>query len=197
MSVGSSQIESNNQGAPENQQQAMSGSRKWMFRSTDIDSAPCLPMLKPPDNPLSSINLQPIEPPSQTPNATLSPIETPCVQLQSPTHLMQCPSKLEPISTMVPPKPIPGEPEEDFLRRKREYWRIKKKEQRARKAIRDKGIIPRRSSSNWRPILPAPGLQTHVRAAQVCKNKTCFIVYRLCLLSRVILNNEDCRLHIT
>ncbi len=118
------------------------------------------PTLKPPDNPLSSINLQPIEPPGQILNSTLSPVETSCAQLQSTTPLIQAPSKLIPISTMVPPKPIPGESEEDFLKRKREYWRIKKKEQRARKAIRDKGITPRRSSNNWRPILPAHGLQT-------------------------------------
>ncbi|XP_050931445.1 uncharacterized protein si:dkey-28a3.2 isoform X5 [Lates calcarifer] len=115
---------------------------------------------EPPENPLSSINLQPIEPPGQTPNSTLSPMKIPCSQLQSPTHMIQPPTKLAPMSTMVPPKPIPGESEEDFLRRKREYWRIKKKEQRARKAIRDKGITPRRAANNWRPILPAQDLLT-------------------------------------
>lgn len=78
--------------------------------------------------------------------------------------MIQPPTKLAPMSTMVPPKPIPGESEEDFLRRKREYWRIKKKEQRARKAIRDKGITPRRAANNWRPILPAQDLLTQVRA---------------------------------
>ncbi len=174
MNVGPSQIVSNSLGASENQQQAMPGSQKWMSRSTDVDSASSLPTLKPPDNPLSSINLQPIEPPGQTPNSTLSPIKIPCAQLQSPTHMIQPRTKLAPISTMVPPKPIPGESEEDFLRRKREYWRIKKKEQRARKAIRDKGVTPRRASNNWRPILPAQDLQTQVRAAQVYKT-TCFV----------------------
>lgn len=160
MNFGPSQIESDHVGAPENQQQAMQGAQKWMSASTDEDSAPCLPTLKPPDNPLSSINLQPIEPPGESPESALSPIKIPCAQLQSPPHMIQSPTKLAPISTMVPPKPIPGEPEEDFLRRKREYWRIKKKEQRARKAIRDKGITPRRTSNNWRPILPAQDLQT-------------------------------------
>ncbi|XP_045920501.1 uncharacterized protein si:dkey-28a3.2 [Micropterus dolomieu] len=156
MNVGASQIMS----TPENQQQAMPGSPKWMSRSTDVDSAPSLPTLKPPDNPLSKINLQPIEPPGQTPHSTLSPIKIPCAQLQSPTDVTQSPTKLAPTSTMVPPKPIPGESEEDFLRRKREYWRIKKKEQRARKANQHKGITPRRASNNWRPILPAQDLQT-------------------------------------
>lgn len=70
--------------------------------------------------------------------------------------MIQPPNKLAPISTMGLPKPVPGESEEDFQRRKREYWRIKKKEQRARKAIQDKGIAQRRASKNWRRILPAP-----------------------------------------
>jgi len=72
------------------------------------------------------------------------------------------PTKLASITAMVPPKPIPGESEEDFLRRKREYWRVKKKEQRARKAIRDKGVTPRRAPNNLRPILPAQDTQTQV-----------------------------------
>lgn len=147
-------------GAPENQPQAMPASRKWISRSTDVDPAPSLPTLMPPDNPLSSINLQPFEPPGHTPNSTLSPIKIP----QSPKHLVPPLTKLAPLSTMVPPKLIPGESEEDFLRRKREYWRIKKKEQRARKAIRDRGITPKRASNNWRPILPAQDQQTQVRA---------------------------------
>ncbi|CAJ1086503.1 uncharacterized protein si:dkey-28a3.2 [Xyrichtys novacula] len=140
------------------QKQSMPRSGKWTSRSTDMDSPPILPTLKPPENPLTSINLHPIEPPLHTP--TLSPIKVPCSPIQTPTHTVHSPTKLVPISTMVPPKPIPGESEEDFLRRKREYWRIKKKEQRARKAIREKGGAPRRSTSSWRPILPAHDLQT-------------------------------------
>lgn len=58
---------------------------------------------------------------------------------------------------MVPPKAISGESEEDFLRRKREYWRVKKKEQRARKAIREMGG---RTPNHLRSILPAQGLHT-------------------------------------
>lgn len=170
MNIGPSQIMSDYLGAPENQQQAMPGSQKWISRTTYVDSAPSLPTLKPPDNPLSSINLQPIEPPGQTPHSTHGPLKIPCAQLQSPMHMIQPPTKLAPISTMVPPKLIPGESEEDFLRRKREYWRIKKKEQRARKAIRDKGITPRRAAKNWRPILPAQDLQTQVRAVRYIKH---------------------------
>ncbi|XP_078147855.1 uncharacterized protein LOC144543546 [Centroberyx gerrardi] len=156
----------------ENQQQATPGSspdqprvRKWTLEvpeSTDVDSAPSLPTLKPPDNPLSSINLQPIEPLGQSPNctSTRNPVKIPCVPPRSPQHMLPAPGKLAPISTMVPPKPIPGESEEDFLKRKREYWRVKKKEQRARKAIRDRELTQRRASNNWRPILPAQGLET-------------------------------------
>ncbi|XP_070710931.1 uncharacterized protein [Pempheris klunzingeri] len=166
LNVGPSQTICDHVGAPEHQQQAMPASQKWMSRSTDVDPAPSLPTLKPPDNPLSNINLQPIEPPIQTPNSTLSPIKIPCARSQSPTHMIQVPPKLAPISTMVPPKLIPGESEEEFLRRKREYWRIKKKEQRARKAIRDKGVTPRRASNSWRPILPAQDPRTQDRAAQ-------------------------------
>lgn len=162
---GPSQSQSNYIGTPENQlEEAMPGPQTWT--STSTDSAPCLPTLKPPDNPLSSINLQPIEPHGQTPDATISPIKIPRAHFQSPTRLAQTPTKMAPIITMVPPKLVPGESEEDFLRRKREYWRIKKKEQRARKAIRDKGITPRRASTNWRPILPAQDMPTQVRAAQ-------------------------------
>ncbi|XP_054457240.1 uncharacterized protein si:dkey-28a3.2 [Anoplopoma fimbria] len=159
VNIGPSQNASDCQGAHENPQQAMPGSRKWVSRSTDLDPAPSLPTLKPPDNPLTSINLQPIEPPL-TPNSTVSPIKIPCSPLRSPTRIIHTPTKPSSITSMVPPKPVPGESEEDFLRRKREYWRIKKKEQRARKAIRDKGISPRRASNNLRPILPAQDPQT-------------------------------------
>ncbi|XP_041636011.1 uncharacterized protein si:dkey-28a3.2 [Cheilinus undulatus] len=134
--------------------------REWICRSTDVDSSPTLPTLKPPENPLTSINLQPIEPPPQTPVPTLSPIKIPSAHLQTPPQMT---NKLSPISTLVPPKPIPGESDEDFLRRKREYWRIKKKEQRARKAIiekRDPFTSRSRSTNSWRPILPAQELNT-------------------------------------
>lgn len=140
--------------------QAILGAQKWISGSSEVDSAPCLPTLKPPDNPLSSINLQPIELPGQTQDSTLSPTNIPGAHPQSPTDLIQLPNKLVPVTTMVPPKPIPGESEEDFLKRKREYWRVKKKEQRARKAIRDKGITPNRDPSNWKSVLPAQDVQT-------------------------------------
>ncbi|KAM9836466.1 uncharacterized protein ACBR49_018911 [Aulostomus maculatus] len=151
---GPSQVVSNFSGVTENHPQALPCSGKWTSISTDIDLAPSLPTLKPPENPLYSINLHPIEPPCPTPDPTLSPIP------QSSKHLGPSPTKLTPLNTLVPPKPIPGESEEDFLKRKREYWRIKKKEQRARKAVQDKGIIPKNTSNNWTPILPAQDLQT-------------------------------------
>ncbi|XP_019955776.2 mucin-5AC [Paralichthys olivaceus] len=151
--VGPSQIVSRCLDASENQQQAMPRFQISMSPSTDVDSA-CLPTLMPPDNPLSSINLQPIEPHVKTSDPTLSAIKIPS-QLHSPSHMMHSPCKLVPVSTMAPPKPIPGESEEDFLRRKREYWRIKKKEQRARKAIQDKAGTTKRVAKDWRPILPA------------------------------------------
>ncbi|XP_029382188.1 uncharacterized protein LOC115058806 [Echeneis naucrates] len=150
----------------ENQQQAGSSSQRWMPEETEMDPSTCLPTLEPPENPLSSISLQPIEPPGQTPSSTLTPMKITCSQLQNPSHVIQSPAKLVPMSTLVPPKPIPGESQEDFLKRKREYWRIKKKEQRARKAIRDKGIRPKRVSNNLRPILPAEELPMHVLATQ-------------------------------
>ncbi|XP_036968741.1 uncharacterized protein si:dkey-28a3.2 isoform X1 [Acanthopagrus latus] len=158
MNAGPLQTESEYLGAPENRQKAMPGPAKWTIGSTDEDAATCLPTLKPPDNPLSSINLQPIEPPVQTLTSTLSPIKIPCDQLKNPTHLIPL-TKIAPLSTLGPPKPIPGESDEDFLKRKREYWRIRKKEQRARKAIRDKGNIPSRAN-NLRAILPAQDKQT-------------------------------------
>ncbi|XP_029943986.1 serine/arginine repetitive matrix protein 2 [Salarias fasciatus] len=119
------------------------------------DAAPSPPTLKPPDNPLSSINLQPIEPPGPSPPAVLSPIRIPSPQPQSPAHTLPSPpARPPPASTLAPPKPVPGESQEDFLRRKREYWRIKKKEQRARKASQQKDSPPKMaSSSSSRPVL--------------------------------------------
>nr|XP_057923882.1 uncharacterized protein si:dkey-28a3.2 isoform X2 [Doryrhamphus excisus] len=122
-----------------NEPHAMSSSLKWTSRSTDFLAA-----LKPPDNPLSTIKLSPIEPPSQTPNPNPNKITPSSKHFQA----------VAPLSTMGPPKPVPGESKEDFQKRKREYWRIKKKEQRARKAVGDKGIAPGRAS-NCKPILHA------------------------------------------
>ncbi|KAM4537187.1 uncharacterized protein PAE49_021558 [Odontesthes bonariensis] len=162
MNVGSSQNVTNFARVSESQHR----SQDWTSQSTEVDPAPSLPTLKPPDNPLSIIDLQPIESPGQSPNSTLGPRKLPCAPLPSPTMMIESSTNLAPISTLVPPKPVPGESEEDFLRRKREYWRIKKKEQRARKAIRDKGISTRSAFSNWRPILPSQDLQKRTRAAK-------------------------------
>ncbi|XP_076006720.1 uncharacterized protein LOC143000957 isoform X2 [Genypterus blacodes] len=142
-------------------EQATASPQKWMSEvsdSTDVDSAPSLPSLEPPDNPLTSITLQPTEL-SRAPNSTQSPSKIPDAQSPTSQHLLPPPIKLTPISTMVPPKPIPGESEEDFMKRKREYWRIKKKEQRARKAIQDKELTQRSTSNYWRPALPVQGTQ--------------------------------------
>lgn len=141
--------------------------QEWMPRSTEINLAPPLPTLNPPENPLSSFGLQSIKFPSQSQNSTLSPVRMPCGETESPTNMVWSPTKLAPTNTMVPPKPIPGESEEDFLRKKREYWRIKKKEQRAKKAIQVKGVIPRTLSNNWRSIVPVQDPHTPEEAAQV------------------------------
>lgn len=86
---------------------------------------------------------------------------------------------------MVPPKPIPGESEQDFLRRKREYWRIKKKEQRARKAVREKGIT--QSFNSWKTRLPPLGLQTEVRVA----TSLFFLAYWHVMIIVFILHTTD------
>ncbi|XP_072315447.1 uncharacterized protein [Eucyclogobius newberryi] len=88
------------------------------------------PTIKPPDNPLSNMNIQPIEPSL----SKLRSITIPCQPKKNNVQYVASRS----IGTIVPPKPIPGESEEDFQKRKREYWRVKKKEQRARKAFQDK-----------------------------------------------------------
>ncbi|KAM9835376.1 uncharacterized protein ACBT44_017492 isoform 1-T2 [Syngnathus typhle] len=74
-----------------------------------------LPTLRPPQNPLSGLTLLlPVRPPA------------PLKRLRPPGA--------------GPPKRRPEESEEDFVNRQREYWRIKKKEQRARKCVADKGV---------------------------------------------------------
>ncbi|XP_061921014.1 uncharacterized protein si:dkey-28a3.2 isoform X2 [Entelurus aequoreus] len=122
-----------------NEPYTTSASLKWISRSNDF-----LPTLKPPENPLSSINLHPIEPPGPSTNTTLRPIKI----TQSTKHFQA----LGFLSTVGPPKPLPRESKEDFQKRKREYWRIKKKEQRARKAVGDQGMASR-TASNCKPIL--------------------------------------------
>lgn len=100
-----------------------------------------IPALQPPDNPLSSANMQPIEAPGQHITSNLRSMTIPYPLKQNNA------SPVKSVSSLVPPKPIPGEPEEDFQKRKREYWRIKKKEQRARKAFQDKDKSPKPSCS--------------------------------------------------
>lgn len=116
----------------------------------DVDCLPpSLPTLKPPDNPLSSFNMQPIEPSCQTLTPTLRSVTIPCAPSQNSAQILPPPGTLS--SHLVPPKPIPGESDEDFQRRKREYWRIKKKEQRARKAFQEKRRAP---DSSWSTLSP-------------------------------------------
>ena len=132
--------------------------RKWTAQENS-NAAPALATLTPPDNPLSSINLFPIEPLVPTSGSSASyggpPKPAHHAQPTKPKPAQASPTKLLPISTLAPPKPIPGESQEEFLRRKREYWRVKKKEQRARKAIRDRELSQRRAPGNWKPIRPA------------------------------------------
>ncbi|XP_077357415.1 uncharacterized protein LOC144004241 [Festucalex cinctus] len=104
----------------------------------DLDSA--LPTLKPPENPLSSIILHPIEPPALLKWFWPSPA---------------------PVNTLRPPKRQPEESDEDFLKRKREYWRIKKKEQRHKKSMGEKGN-PQRSGTC---VPPAQNLQDFCQRA--------------------------------
>ncbi|XP_030194485.1 uncharacterized protein LOC115529687 [Gadus morhua] len=131
--------------------------RRWTVHENS-NAAPALATLTPPDNPLSSINLFPIEPlaPTSGRHASYgSPVRPAHTQPPKPKPAHASPTKLVPLSTLAPPKPIPGESQEEFLRRKREYWRVKKKEQRARKAIRDRELSQRRAPGNWKPIRPA------------------------------------------
>ncbi|KAK7910276.1 hypothetical protein WMY93_014960 [Mugilogobius chulae] len=99
------------------------------------------PTIKPPENPLSSVNVQPAE--SRQRSVTI-----PSPQKQNNAQYVASRS----IGTIVPPKPIPGESEEDFQKRKREYWRVKKKEQRARKAFQDKDKSPVQAAPKICPI---------------------------------------------
>lgn len=116
--------------------------------------ASCFSVLEPPANPLCTLGLQPIVPLPKMSDYAPVPAESPCARF--PTAACAKPT---PVSTMAPPKRVPGEREEDFLRRKREYWRIKKKEQRAKKAIQEKGITVNRVSSD----APSQNIQTQVR----------------------------------
>ncbi|XP_054914716.1 uncharacterized protein si:dkey-28a3.2 [Poeciliopsis prolifica] len=134
--------------------------QKWTPRATETETASSLPTLKPPDNPLTSIQLQPIELPDGHQNPILTPIKISCAQLQSPLNKVESSAQAAPTCIMMPPKPIPGESEEDFLRRKREYWRLKKKEQRAKKAFQYKGrTSTRASSASSSSDLPGQDLQ--------------------------------------
>lgn len=151
----------------ENKQEAAPGSspdsplvRKWSLQVQDAADSLIspIPTLTPPANPLASIKLLPIEPSpsSKLPVASKPHTAKSPYALNSQTGKMPSPaSSWLPITTMGPPKPIPGESEEETLRRKREYWRVKKKEQRARKAMRDRDLSQKRASSNWKPLLPA------------------------------------------
>lgn len=139
--------------------------------STSTDSSPFLPALKPPDNPLFSIDLLPIEPAGQTPDSSFGPVKMPHAHIQKLAREgHEVPTTLSPArTTMVPPKLNPGDCEEEFLRRRREYWRIKKKEQRAKKAKREKvGAQRRTSTSGWRPILPSQDIPIQPGASQDC-----------------------------
>ncbi|XP_029696523.1 uncharacterized protein isoform X3 [Takifugu rubripes] len=138
----------------QNQQEDTTLVQKTTMPTNTVDDASCLSVLEPPANPLCRISLQPTEPPPGTSDYTPLPAEIPCALFQTPAYTK--PNNPAPVTTMVPPKHIPGEREEDFLRRKREYWRIKKKEQRAKKAIQDKVITLNRASTD----IPNQNIQT-------------------------------------
>lgn len=139
-------------GPPPNQQQEGTSAAK-AASSTDMDfvDASCFSVLEPPANPLCTLGLQPIAAPPKTPDRNPVPAEVPCARFPAAA----C-AKPAPVNAMAPPKRTPGEREEDFLRRKREYWRIKKKEQRAKKAIQEKGITANRASTD----APSQNLQS-------------------------------------
>ncbi|XP_046904941.1 uncharacterized protein si:dkey-28a3.2 [Hypomesus transpacificus] len=148
----------------ENKQEAAPGSnsesphvRKWSLQVQDVAN-PDIPTLTPPANPLASIKLLPIEPrPSfkLAVTSTPAPVKSPCALNPQSGKTHSPAMSWLPITTMGPPKPMPGESEEETLRRKREYWRVKKKEQRARKAMRDRELSQKRASTNWKTLLPA------------------------------------------
>lgn len=137
--------------------------------SASTDSSPFLPELQPPDNPLFSIDLQAIEPAGQAPDSSFGLVRIPGGQIQKLTlEGHEVPPSLTTVHTAVPPKLIPGVCEEDFLRRRREYWRIKKKEQRAKKAIREKVCSQKSASTtSWRPVPPSQDTPAQVEAFQV------------------------------
>lgn len=128
-----------------------------MYTNSETANNSHISILEPPPNPLCRISLGPTEPPPQTSDSSPVPAEIPYGQFQAAANTRS--NRPAPVSTMVPPKHLPGEPEEEFLRRKREYWRIKKKEQRAKKAILDKGIALNRASTD----MPTQDIQTQVR----------------------------------
>ncbi|XP_053715688.1 uncharacterized protein si:dkey-28a3.2 isoform X1 [Synchiropus splendidus] len=129
---------------------------EWTAKIPGVDSPLPLPTLIPPDNPLSSMDLHPIEPLWPSAVSGLSPVKL----SHSPENISPLPTEMAPLNNLVPPKRIPGEPEEDFMKRKREYWRIKKKEQRARKANRIQAVTAGTTSNKWRPIPAAQDLLT-------------------------------------
>ncbi|RVE60168.1 hypothetical protein OJAV_G00178110 [Oryzias javanicus] len=139
-------------------------SQKWIPRTNEGTCVPSLPALTPPDNPLSSLNLQLYESPAQSPTSITGPREVAGARPQVPDNLGESSIKAAPPCTMLPPKLIPGESQKDFLKRKREYWRVKKKEQRAKKAIQKKGL--RTGPSSWSPTLHPHDLQPQAGPAQ-------------------------------
>ncbi|KAJ8337648.1 hypothetical protein SKAU_G00366140 [Synaphobranchus kaupii] len=70
-----------------------------------------------------------------------------------------------------PPKPTktPEQLDED-LRKKREYWRVKKKEQRARKAARERETKRQGTPGGWRTILPAKEVSKSLETQEQVSN---------------------------
>ncbi|KAL0970423.1 hypothetical protein UPYG_G00241750 [Umbra pygmaea] len=145
--------------------------RKWRLHVQETPEAKTLPVvpLSPPANPLNSIKMLAVQPPAQTSSFTPTHTPFPCAGVRVPQSINnrngQSPSTQGLIKSpayicsMGPPKPVPGETEEETLRKKREYWRVKKKEQRARKSMRDRELTEKRASVHWRTILPSAQTQ--------------------------------------
>ncbi|CAL1590717.1 unnamed protein product [Knipowitschia caucasica] len=104
------------------------------------------PALQPPDN-LLSINAQPAQTLGQNFSRTLRSTTVPCPPKPDNAHIIASRG----VGSIAPPKRVSGESEEDFHKRKREYWRIKKKEQRARRAFQHKDRGPHPSCSQNQP----------------------------------------------
>lgn len=109
---------------------------------------------------------------ASTASATLTanrPNQRPCQPIGTTAPPSNNRSPAQPPGTLSPCKRTQSavEDDDDIMRRKREYWRVKKKEQRARKAARERGLAHLHLSSEWEPVLPAQNQLPHNEPSQV------------------------------